>query len=86
MKKPTIYEIKRLTAKTNPYYFDKQTMKFFKQTLSMFKVYRTSTEGIFRISAPAYYRSESGAIKFSHYSERLFNSFTNEFKHKTEGE
>lgn len=34
----TIYEIKRRTAETAPYFFSRKTMKFFKQTLKDFSV------------------------------------------------
>ena len=36
----TIYEIKRRTQKTAPYFFSRSTMKFFKQTLKDFRVYK----------------------------------------------
>tara|TARA_R100001530_G_scaffold134871_1_gene110683 strand:+ start:350 stop:556 length:207 start_codon:yes stop_codon:yes gene_type:complete len=36
----TIYEIKRRTKKTEPYFFSRDTMKFFNQTLKDFKVYK----------------------------------------------
>jgi hypothetical protein len=50
MKTPTIYEIKRLVERQaiidgkQSYYFSKDTMKFFKQTLRDFKVMRHPTE------------------------------------------
>lgn len=33
-----IYEIQRRTEKTAPYFFSKSTMRFFRQTMSGFKV------------------------------------------------
>jgi hypothetical protein len=47
----TIYEIKRLTTETAPYYFTPRTMKFFGQTLRSFKVGKMP-DGRFRIAAP----------------------------------
>lgn len=51
MRKPTIYEIKRLTEETYPYFFSKDTLKFFGQKMKDFKVH-TVTNSIYRISAP----------------------------------
>lgn len=34
----TIYEIKRRTAQTSPYFFSRDTLKFFGQTLKKFNV------------------------------------------------
>jgi hypothetical protein len=50
LPKLTIYDIKRLTAETNPYFFDRQTMKFFRQTLRDFQVQR-QPDGRYRIAA-----------------------------------
>ena len=48
----TIYEIKRLTNKTAPYFFSKDTMRFFGQTLRSFKV-KKQKDGRFKVSAPS---------------------------------
>lgn len=47
----TIYEIKEATQQTAPYFFTKDTLKFFGQTMSKFKV-KKQADGRFRISAP----------------------------------
>ena len=46
----TIHEIKKSTKKTAPYFFSKETMKFFKQTLKDFKV-KKMPDGRYRILA-----------------------------------
>tara|TARA_R100001463_G_scaffold23977_1_gene57254 strand:+ start:5160 stop:5381 length:222 start_codon:yes stop_codon:yes gene_type:complete len=46
----TIYQIKKRTAKTSPYFFSKDTMRFFGQKLSDFKVSKQS-DGRYKISA-----------------------------------
>ena len=48
----TIYEIKERTKKTSPYFFNKDTMKFFGQTMKDFKVYKQK-DGRFKIVAPS---------------------------------
>lgn len=40
----TIYEIKRRSQAKKPYYFSKDTMKFFGQTLKDFKVYKLKND------------------------------------------
>ena len=52
MKKLTIYDIKRLTMETSPYFFSKDTMKFFGQTIIDFKV-SLLNDGRYKISAPS---------------------------------
>ena len=47
----TIYEIKRLTAETSPYYFSRATLKFFYQRLKDFKVSKES-DGRYLVQAP----------------------------------
>jgi len=47
MKTPTIYDIKRQTAETAPYFFNRQSMKFFNQTLKDFIVKQSPTGRIF---------------------------------------
>ena len=48
-----IYDIKRLTAETSPYFFSRKTLKFFGQTMKSFKVEKQS-DGRYRISANRY--------------------------------
>lgn len=51
LKKLSIYDIKRLTSETEPYFFSHSTMKFFKQTLKDFRVIRLFKEGKYLIIA-----------------------------------
>lgn len=67
----TIYEIKECTKETEPYYFSKQTMKFFKQTMKSFKVYKQD-DGRFKIVAPC-----PNGFK----SVRYFNPINNKLEH-----
>ena len=71
MKKPTIYDIKRLTFDSSPYFFNSKTMKVFGQTLKDFKVEKTDDPTKFLIWA------KSGC----HTTKRIFNSLTNELTH-----
>lgn len=70
--KPTIYDIKRLSEDSAPYFFSRRTLQFFGQKVSDFKVYRTDQEGKFLIMAQSF-----GGNK----TTRLFNIFTNELEH-----
>ncbi len=51
MERLTIYDIKRLTAETSPYFFSRNTLKFFRQTLRDFRVYK-QVDGRYKIIAP----------------------------------
>ena len=53
--KPTIYEIKRGTRVTCPVFFERRTMRFFRQTLRDYIVERTENGKIFHIQAPMPY-------------------------------
>lgn len=46
----TIYEIKELTKETSPYFFSRDTFKFFGQTLKDFKIYK-QMDGRYKIQA-----------------------------------
>mgnify|MGYP003133863465 FL=1 len=48
----TIYEIKERTKETSPYFFSRNTMKFFGQRMKDFKVYKQK-DGRFKIIAPS---------------------------------
>ena len=48
----TIYEIKKRTKETSPYFFSRNTMKFFGQRMKDFKVYKQK-DGRFKIIAPS---------------------------------
>ena len=67
----TIYEIKRLTAETSPYFFATKTMRFFGQTMKSFKVQK-QPDGRFKISAPM---KDNGRIMGT--TTRFFNPNTN---------
>lgn len=68
----TIYEIKRLTEKTSPYFFSRSSMKFFGQTMRDFKVYKRK-DGKYLITAPSYYNG-----KVIGETRRIFDPVTNE--------
>jgi hypothetical protein len=70
----TIYEIKELTRETSPYFFSKDTLKFFNQKISDFKVYKQEG-GKYLITAPSYWDG-----KLMGYTKRLFNPETNELE------
>ena len=72
MRKPTIYEIKRLTKEKAPYFFSKDTMKFFNQTLKDFKV-ESMKDVRYRLSAYSF--AENETIRF-------FNPKTNDLEIK----
>lgn len=49
----TIYEIKTRTAETSPYFFSRQTLKFFGQTMASFSVRKMGDfSGRYIITAP----------------------------------
>ena len=47
----TIYEIKQATTETSPYFFSRDTLHFFGQTMRSFSV-KKQPDGRVRISAP----------------------------------
>lgn len=70
MRKPTIYEIKRATAETSPYFFSRETLKFFGQTMKSFRVDRCD-DGRFLIYAP----TKTGSM-----TRKYFNPETNKLE------
>lgn len=72
----TIYEIKNKTAETSPYYFTRNTLKFFGQTMRMFSVKKQS-DGRYKISAPMYDRYTGKQVGTS---ERFYNPANNELE------
>jgi hypothetical protein len=68
----TIYEIKRRSAETSPYFFSKITMRFFGQTLKDFRVYK-EPDGRYRITAQGLYGTKT---------VRYFNPVTNELERR----
>ncbi len=69
----TIYEIKRLTAETEPCFFSKDTMKFFGQTLKDFRVCKQK-DGRYLVTAPT--------EKYGTVTVRYFNPVTNKLEFK----
>lgn len=72
LPKLTIYDIKRLTADTEPYFFSRDSMRFFKQTMDDFKVIRIDSIGKYYISAPSW----PGKV-----TERYYNPQTHELEY-----
>lgn len=73
----TIYEVKQKTKKTAPYFFSKNTMRFFGQTLKDFKVYKQE-DGRFKIIAPIRILPK---VK-NDFTIRFFNPLNNELELK----
>ena len=70
----TIYEIKKLTRETAPYFFSKSAMKFCGQTMNSFSVEK-QFDGRYRVSAP------SGDNWTGHHlTVRYFNPENNELE------
>ena len=69
-----IYEIKERSMESAPHFFSKQTLKFFGQRMSSFRVSKLNKHEYF-ISAPSYWNG-----KLMGYTERLFDTRTNELK------
>ena len=69
----TIYDIKERTKETSPYFFSKNTLGFFGQTMGDFKVYKQDDK--YLITAPHY---KNGELRG--HTERLFNPKTNELE------
>ena len=72
----TIYEIKELTKETAPYFFSKDTMKFFGQTLKDFRV-KKHDDGRYKITAPS-----GSNWEHEHTTVRFFNPENNELELK----
>ena len=78
----TIYEIKRLTAETSPYFFSKSTLQFFGQTMRSFKI-KKQADGRYMISAPikTWCYTARQVIVIGE-TIRYFNPSTNELDYK----
>lgn len=68
MKKPTIYDIKAMTLENAPFYFTRDTLKYFGQTMKSFTVAQ-SPKGNVYIYAPIYTNSRDQR-RFMGYSFR----------------
>jgi hypothetical protein len=73
----TIYDIKRLTESTNPYFFSRKTLSFFGQTMRSFSMSK-QPDGKILISAPM---RDKATKKVIGNTQRLFNPITNELEH-----
>lgn len=73
----SITEIKNRTAETSPYFFNRQTLKFFGQTMRSFKV-KKQEDGRYKISAPMIDRFTNRNMG---ETVRYFNPITNELQH-----
>lgn len=71
-KKPTIYEIKRNVDSTGSYFFSRDTLKAFNQTLKSFHVTRCD-DGRFFINSPSYSRYTGILMGIT---ERYYNPVT----------
>jgi len=69
----TIYDIKYRTQETSPYFFSRNTLKFFGQTMKSFKVYK-QYDGRFMLCAPF------GPSKPKGETMRYFNPANNELE------
>ena len=72
-----IYEIKNRTQQTAPYFFSRDSMRFFGQTMRSFKVCKQQ-DGRFKITAPMIDRSTGRIVG---ETLRYFNPITNELQH-----
>ncbi len=70
----TIYEIKKRTEKSNPYFFKRNALKFFGQKIKDFHVKKTKKSNLFYIYAQL--KDHKGAVRG--LTENLFDSNTNE--------
>jgi hypothetical protein len=78
----SIYEIKRLTKESAPYFFSKETLRFFGQTLKDFKVYKQK-DGRFKIIAPVGFNWSFIPLGFSRNdfkTVRFFNPINNKLE------
>lgn len=79
MKKPTIYEIADRVAKTEPYFFSKDTLKFFGQKKADFRVSKKRKDGKHLISAPI--KNPEGEI--IGHTKRYYDPITNRLERIT---
>lgn len=67
MTPPSINTIKRKTAKKSPYYFSRDTLNFFGQSMHMFRVEESPTGRIF-IYSPIYHDHKIIGYSFREYT------------------
>ena len=81
MKLPTVYEIEKATIKKSPYFFKRNTMNFFGQTMDSFEIERM-TETIFELTAPMIDRSTGRQMGIT---QRFFSYLTEDLHLSLEG-
>jgi hypothetical protein len=70
---PSIAEIRDATLAESPYFFTRDTLRFFGQTMRSFRVLRGRNDSIY-IAAPSYWTDrETGRPKLMGYSVRRFS-------------
>jgi len=72
----TIYDIKRLTQESQPYFFSRKTLKFFGQTLKDFKVTKIN-ETQYKIYAPSFWDGKKMGD-----TVRIFDTTLNDLLHE----
>ena len=72
MSVPTIHDVKEDTYEDAPYFFDRATMKTFRQRMGDFHVNKTDNPRIFYIWAASRVPACAGAPAFSHRTERWY--------------
>ncbi len=75
----SVYQIKRLTKETSPFFFSRGSLRFFGQTLKDFRVYKQKN-GKYLLTAPMF--CGPGGHRCG-TTERLFNPATNELERIT---
>ena len=60
MKTPTIYDIKRDTAKSSPHFFDMDTLRFFDQRMSDFRVLKSPQGNIYILAVSDRWHGSTG--------------------------
>ena len=78
MRIPTIGEIVEATREKYPFYFTKDTLRFFGLEIGHFKI-SDNGDGRFKISAPSFWW-KNGKIACTGVSVRYFNPATNDLE------
>ena len=71
MSKPTIYDIKEDTALSAPYFFSRDSMRCFGQTMRSFSISTTDDPRIFEVTAGMYGKS-GGVRKYMGTTRRFY--------------
>lgn len=70
--KPTVSQIKAIVQANGSHYFDKASMKFFGNTMSDFKVFRSKRSGRIFVGAPS--RTKKGYYSLHEFTGKRLNS------------